>query len=84
MEVVSRKRWIRVWLGLLDSAMVNAHILFREAYPNVSRFDFMVTLQTQLVENTQDNLPTSRLVAVLPFWFLFSLSSFFPFFILDF
>jgi hypothetical protein len=67
MEVVSRKWWIRVWLGLLDSAFVNAHILFKEAHANVSRFDFMVTLQTQLVENTQDNMRTSRLVAALSF-----------------
>jgi hypothetical protein len=64
MEVVSRKWWIRVFLGLLDSAFTNAHILFREVPENasVSRFDFMIALQEQLVENTQDNLPRSRLV----------------------
>lgn len=60
LEVVSRKWWIRVFLGLLDSAFSNAHILFREEHPDVSRFDFMVTLQEQLVTNTFDNLPRYR------------------------
>ncbi|GAQ91128.1 hypothetical protein KFL_007310050 [Klebsormidium nitens] len=57
MEVVSRKWWVRVILGLLDGAMHNAYVLYHEAHPEVSRFDFMVTLQQQLVENTFDNLP---------------------------
>ncbi|GAQ90847.1 hypothetical protein KFL_006920015 [Klebsormidium nitens] len=60
MEVVSRKWWIRVFLGLLDSAFSNAYILFKEEHPEVSRFEFMLTLQQQLVENTQDNRLSGR------------------------
>jgi hypothetical protein len=54
MEIVSRKWWHRLFWGLLDSAVSNAHILFRVAHPDVSRFDFYVTLQEQLVANTMD------------------------------
>jgi hypothetical protein len=59
-ELVSRKWWIRVILGLLDGAMHNAYVLYHEAHPEVSRFDFYVALQQQLVENTLDNNPAAR------------------------
>lgn len=60
MGIVSRKWWVRVILGLLDGAMHNAYVIYHEAHPEVSRFDFYVALQQQLVENTFDNNPASR------------------------
>jgi hypothetical protein len=60
MELVSRKWWVRVLLGLLDGAIHNAYVLYHEAHPEVSRFDFMVALQQQMVENTYDNLLANR------------------------
>lgn len=49
-----------VFWGLLDSAVSNAHILFRIEHPEVSRFDFYVTLQDQLVTNTMDMAVLAR------------------------
>ncbi|GAQ88445.1 transposase [Klebsormidium nitens] len=60
MELVSRKWWVRVMFGLLDGAMHNAYVLYHEAHPEVSRWDFLLALQQQLVENTYDNLPGAR------------------------
>jgi hypothetical protein len=60
MEMVSRKWWHKLFWGLLDSAVSNAYILFRIEHPEVSRFDFYVILQDQLVTNTMDMAVLAR------------------------
>lgn len=60
LELVSHKWWLRGFIGLIDSALQNAYILFKTENPEVARYEYMLTLQEQLVENTQDNMTASR------------------------
>jgi hypothetical protein len=60
LELVSHKWWLRGFIGLIESALQNAYILFKTENPEVARYEFMLTLQEQLVENTQDHSRSLR------------------------
>jgi hypothetical protein len=62
MEMVCRKWWLKAVLGLLDAAIQNAYIIYSQAprHKEVSRYEFELTLQKQMVENTLDNNPLTN------------------------